>query len=222
MFRYILFDLDGTLTDPKEGITRSVQYALRHFGIDEPDLDNLTRFIGPPLVDAFCEFYGFTRAQGEEALQKYRERFADVGIFENMPYEGIHRLLERLNAAGCRLALATSKPEVYACRILAKFDLAKYFTVAVGSTLEGARNAKADVIREVFRRLELDEAGQRQCIMVGDRKHDIEGAAACGIPCCAVRFGYAAPGELEAAAPWAIAEDMAMLESLLLKGGDGV
>lgn len=199
MYNYILFDLDGTLTDPKEGITRCVQYALKHFGIDEPDLDALTRFIGPPMRQSFREFYGFDDEKVEEAMVKYRERFNTVGIFENGAFEGVHQMLDTLKKKGKIIALATSKPEVQALRILEKYDLLKYFDCAVGSELDGTRGEKAEVILEVFRRLKLSPSQQKQALMVGDRKFDILGAKACGIHSVGVRFGYAEENELEMA-----------------------
>ncbi len=133
MKKYLLFDLDGTLTDPKIGITTCVQYALHSFGIEEPDLDKLEPFIGPPLRDSFMEFYGFTAEQAEEAVAKYRERFQNTGIFENEVYAGIPEMLKNLQSKGYFLALASSKPQIYVERILEHFDLKKYFAVVVGS-----------------------------------------------------------------------------------------
>ncbi len=144
MFQYCLFDLDGTLTDPGEGITRCVQYALRSLGIEEPDLKKLEPFIGPPLTDSFMEFYGLTREQAVRAVEAYRERFAPVGIFENCVYDGIPRLLEEMKSAGVTLAVASSKPECFVHRILDRFGIEKYFDVIVGSELDGARSAKEE------------------------------------------------------------------------------
>ena len=137
----ILFDLDGTLTDPKEGITKCVQYALAHFGIDVPNLDDLMCFIGPPLVDSFQMFYGFSEEKAEEAVAKYRERFKDIGIFENGVYDGVLELLKACKAAGKTIGLATSKPEEFARRILDKYGMAEYFDEITGSTMDGRINA---------------------------------------------------------------------------------
>ena len=137
MFEYILFDLDGTLTDPKIGITSSVQYALRAFGIEEPDLDQLERFIGPPLVDSFMEFYGFTREQTQIAVEKYRERFDHQGIYENEMYAGIDVMLSKLKESGKRLAIASSKPTPLVIRVLEHFHIKEYFDYIVGSELDG-------------------------------------------------------------------------------------
>lgn len=216
MYEYILFDLDGTLTDPKEGITKSVQYALRHFGIDEPDIDNLTRFIGPPLHKSFSEYYGFSEAESQKAVEKYRERFSKIGIYENYVFEGISDLLYRLKEKNRVLAVATSKPEVFMLKILEKYDLKKYFDVMVGSEMDGKRTDKAEVIDEVFRRLYLTEADKYKAIMVGDRKYDIYGAKACGISCIGVEFGYAEDDELQLAGADYVISCVSELEELLL------
>ena len=150
MFDYCLFDLDGTLTDPREGITKSVQYALQAFGIEEPDLKKLEPFIGPPLKDSFMEFYGFTGEEAERAIAVYRERFAPVGIFENQVYPGIPQMLERLYRRGTRLAVASSKPIGFVKQILAHFDIEKYFDVVVGSELDGTRGTKEEVVEEAL------------------------------------------------------------------------
>jgi phosphoglycolate phosphatase len=174
-FRYLLFDLDGTLTEPKEGITRSVQYALKAMGIDEPDLDKLVPFIGPPLVDSFMRFYGLTEDQAHQAVEKYRERFEPVGIFENRVIDGIPELLNVLKSQGKILAVASSKPEVYVRKILEKFDLMKYFDCVVGSELNGTHNDKSEVICEVKKRLAI-EGREAEMLMIGDRCYDIDGA----------------------------------------------
>lgn len=212
----LLFDLDGTLTDPKEGITRCVDHALRHFGIQTEDLDALTKFIGPPLIDSFMEFYGFDEEKAKLAIEKYRERFSTVGVFENRVYPGIADMLAHLQDAGKTLALATSKPWVFAERILEKFELAPYFSVVVGSELDGRRNAKAEVIAEVLARLQLSKKDRGRCMMIGDRRHDILGAKVNGIASLGVRFGYAEPGELEKAGADYIADSVEQAEALLL------
>ncbi|MGL5675277.1 MAG: HAD family hydrolase [Cellulosilyticaceae bacterium] len=198
MYNTILFDLDGTLTDPKEGITKSVQHALKAFGI-EAQLDDLLCFIGPPLQWSFQEYYGFDEEKAKLAIEKYRERFREIGMFENKVYEGIEEMLEALVKEGKTLAVATSKPEVFAVQILEHFGLAKYFKVIVGSELDGTRVNKKDVIEEVFVRLQLTEEEKVHILMIGDRKHDIIGAKACGIDSIGVRFGYGEGNELEEA-----------------------
>lgn len=198
-YDYLLFDLDGTLTDPEEGITKCVQYALEHFGIKETDRTKLTGFIGPPLLDSFQEFYGLDKKQALEAVEKYRERFETVGLFENEVYPGIKEMLAALQDEGKVLGVATSKPDVFANRILEHFGLSGYFTVICGASLDHkVRSTKADVIREALQELKItpDEAREK-VLMIGDRKHDVIGAREAGIPCIGVEFGYAEPGELK-------------------------
>ena len=216
MFQYILFDLDGTLTDPKPGITGCVQYALHEMGIEEPDLDKLEVFIGPPLAESFMEFYGMERRLADRAVEKYRERFAVTGIYENELYPGMKEMLAALKEAGCHLAVASSKPEPFVKRILEHFEIARYFDVAVGSGLDGSLAQKEDVVREALRRLG-EKARMPDTVMVGDRKYDVTGARALGLRCIGVSFGYAQPGELEEAGAWRIADDVEELGRILLE-----
>lgn len=213
MADYILFDLDGTLTDPKEGITKCVQYALSRFGIAS-ECDALVPFIGPPLLDSFRDFYHMTDEQAQQAVAYYRERFAPVGIFENGVYPGIPALLGALRGAGRRLAIATSKPTVYSVQICDKFGLSEHFEAIVGSELDGRRTDKAEVVSEALRQL---GAKPGNAIMVGDRSYDILGAHRCGVRAVGVSYGYAAPGELERAGADAIADSPAALAPILLK-----
>ena len=218
-FQYLLFDLDGTLTDPKPGITRCVQYALRKFGIDEPDLDKLEPFIGPPLSDSFREFYGFDEQMAAEGVAAYRERFADTGIFENEIYPGMKEMLAGLHDAGRILAVASSKPTVYVKQILTHFGIDQYFTVIVGSELDNTRSKKEEVIEEVLRQLHQGKNGHNdRTVMIGDRKFDILGAKLSGLVSVGVTFGYALPGELEEAGADYIVDTVAQLEKLLLTG----
>lgn len=215
MKEILLFDLDGTLTDPKEGITKCVQYALSHFDIEVEDLNELMCFIGPPLVESFREFYGFDKAKAELAVEKYRERFKDIGIFENGVYDGVIELLKACKQAGKKLCLATSKPEVFAVRILNKYSMSEYFDEVVGSTLDGTINSKDEVICEAFRRLDIsNDKLKSNVIMIGDRKHDILGAKKCGIESIGVRFGYAKEGELEEAGADYIVSTVSELKDL--------
>ena len=167
---YLLFDLDGTLTDPKEGITKSVQYALKHYGIWVDDLDSLCPFIGPPLKDSFQKYYGFPEEQAKEAIQVYREYFSVKGWRENKVFPCIPEMLGELKTAGKKLYLATSKPEVFAKQILEHFGLTSYFEFIGGADLEETRVRKGDVIRYV-----VDTCGlsgkKEQILMVGDREH---------------------------------------------------
>jgi len=216
MYDYILFDLDGTLTNPKEGITKCIQYALSYMGIEEPDLNNLTRFIGPPLHTAFMEYYGFDEAAAWTAVKRYRERFGTIGVYENEVFQGISDLLGQLKQNSMILAVATSKPEIFMSKILEKYDLKKYFDVAAGSELDGMRTEKADVIEEVLRRLSISDKERSRVIMVGDRKYDIEGAKACGIHSVGVEFGFAEENELESAGADYVVSSVDELRKLLL------
>lgn len=218
MKKILLFDLDGTLTDPKEGITKCVQYALKHFGI-ESETEELMCFIGPPLVDSFMEFYKMTEDDALVAVEKYRERFRDIGIFENGVYVGISHMLSKCKDMGYIIGLATSKPEEFAIRILEKYELAKYFDEITGSTMDGSRNNKTDVIREAFARMNITECNIDEVLMIGDREHDIIGAKNCGIESVGVNFGYALDGELQAAGADYIVDSVNELEDLLERLG---
>lgn len=208
----LLFDLDGTLTDPGEGITRSVEYALGHFGIQVADRKSLYCFIGPPLIPAFEEFYGFSREDAKKALVFYRERFSRIGLFENKVYPGIEALLSSLVSAGKTLAVATSKPEVFSLRILERFGLSGYFQVITGSELDGTRVQKDEVIETTLQRL---GAERQNAVMIGDRKHDILGAKQTGISSVGVLYGYGDRAELTEAGADFIAEDVAALSEIL-------
>ena len=195
-YQYLLFDLDGTLTNPYEGITKSFQYALNAYGI-EAEQSELTFVIGPPLTDVFCDVYGFDEAKAIEALAKYRERFSDVGWRENEIIDGVPQMLEELKGAGKTLCLATSKPEVYAIKILELFDIYKYFDVVVGAELDGSVCEKHQIIGKVLKR--LDNPPLDKAVMIGDRKHDVIGAKRCNIASLGVKTGFAEDGELEEA-----------------------
>lgn len=196
-YPYILMDLDGTVTDPMTGITRCVQYALKHWGIEENELQKLCGFIGPPLSDAFQEFYGFTKEQAEEAILKYRERFVRIGMYENKVYPGMAKMLSKLKDEGKKVMLATSKPEGFARKILEHFRLAPYFDYIGGATLDGSRSHKKEVIAYVLETCRInDRAG---VVMVGDRKYDIEGARQLGLDTIGVTYGYGSRKELEEA-----------------------
>lgn len=216
---YLLFDLDGTLTDPKQGITKCVQYALEHFGIEEPDLDKLEPFIGPPLTDSFMEFYGFDEAKAAEAVEKYRERFKDTGIFENEIYPGVPDMLRKLKGNGKKLAITSSKPTVFVERILEHFEIRRYFDVVVGSELDGTRVEKKEVIEEALRQLLGDrEIKHDEVVIIGDRKFDIEGGQAHDITTVAVSYGYGPMEELKEAKADYIVRSVGELEKLLLRG----
>lgn len=198
MYQYLLFDLDGTLTNPKEGITKSVQYALRHFGIEVADPDTLTPYIGPPLIPSFMEFHGLTQEQALEALQVYRKRFESVGLFENEVLDGVPEMLCSLKQKGRYVAVASSKPEAYVRRILEHFDLLQFFDEVVGASMDEKLSAKKDIIGEALRRMGKSP-GDQDVLMVGDRMHDVEGAKLCGLDSLGVYTGFAPEGELEEA-----------------------
>ncbi|WP_300723052.1 HAD family hydrolase [Pseudomonas sp.] len=197
-YQNVLFDLDGTLTDPREGITRSIQYGLSKMGIDEPDLTKLEHFIGPPLLQAFMEFYAFSETQAWEAVGFYRERFAVTGLYENRVFEGVTPLLEALEGQGRQLFIATSKPQVYAREIARHFDFARHFNEVYGSELDGTRTNKVELIRHLMTEQGLDPA---QTLMIGDRKHDLIGAHENGLDAAAVGYGFGSFEELNAFAP---------------------
>lgn len=224
MFSYLLFDLDGTISDPKEGITGCVQYALAGFGIEEPDKDKLEPFIGPPLRDSFMQFYGFSQEQADEATRKYRERFNVTGKYENTLYPGMAKLLGDLQASGAHLAIASSKPTVFVEDILCYFGIRQYFEIVVGSELDGTRDRKEDVVAEVLKQFaERGAVDPADIVMIGDRKFDIEGAKAAGTHSIGVSYGYSAPGELEEAGAEIIVKDVEGLRRVLLgqqKGTD--
>ncbi len=190
--KYILFDLDGTLTDPKEGITKSVSYALEKFNI-QADLDSLVDFIGPPLKFSFMEYYNFPEEKAIQAIEYYRERFSLVGIYENKIYDGIIETLKKLVQNNKVMAVATSKPTIYAKQICEDLKLVEYFQYIVGTELNQHSSDKKDIINEAIKQL---GCSKNEVIMVGDRKFDILGAKACGISCIGVTYGYGAPNEL--------------------------
>ena len=209
----VLFDLDGTLIDPRIAITHSVHYALVQFGIDDVDPDDLLPFIGPPLLDSFERHYGLRGDDGKQAVEHYRTRFSELGPSANTPYPGIEELLQSLHADGVRLAIATSKPTVFASEIVVTLGFDRWLDLVVGSNLDHTRVAKAEVIAHV-----LDERPQIRegsVIMVGDREHDVIGARSHGIETIGATWGYGAAGELERAGAGWLAADIDELGSLL-------
>ncbi len=216
--KYLLLDLDGTVTDSSEGIIRSVLHALSFYGIQERDLTKLRAFIGPPLTDSFEEIYGFSHERAAEAVERYREYYRDTGIYENRVYDGMEEFFRKAKAAGHEMILATSKPEIFAKRILAHFGIERYFTHCCGSELDGRRVKKAEVIRYA-----LDCAGNPPCeqaVMIGDRCYDAAGARECGIDCIGVLFGFGSREELTAAGAAGIAEDPKALWRLFAGAAD--
>lgn len=213
MYQYILFDLDGTLTDPREGITKSVQYALAKMGIEEPDLSALEHFIGPPLYDEFRRCYDFDDVQAKQAVAAYRERFSVDGWKENILFDGVPAMLKTLRAAGKTLAIASSKPTLFVEKILELFEIASYFDVVSGATLDGSISTKAQVVERALTLLSVKD--RKSAVLVGDRMHDVEGARSCGIDCVGVTFGFGGLQELRQAGAKYIVQDFAELMHLL-------
>ena len=193
-FDMILFDLDGTLTDPGEGITNSVAHALAKYGIINTDRSELYPFIGPPLYASFMKYYGFTEEESHKAVEYYREYYRDKGIFENKLYSGIEECLKKLKEAGKTVLVATSKPEIFANKILAHFGIDKYFDIVAGATLDGKLIEKADIINYAFEKCGLEKS---TAIMIGDRSFDVLGAKEQGIASAGVLWGYGSREELE-------------------------
>ncbi|MBQ9949091.1 MAG: HAD hydrolase-like protein [Clostridia bacterium] len=212
--KYLLFDLDGTITASDEGITRSVQYALSKLGINEPDLQKLKVFVGPPLRVAFPKYYGLSREQAEEAVTYYRKRYEDVGIFECTLYDGIKDLLHDCKAHGYTLVLATSKPRIYAHKILERFGIHDCFSVVAGCELDGRLDSKAEVIAHAMSL--CGDADKDKYIMIGDRFYDIEGANIMGLESVGVLYGYGNKKELEDEGATHICENVSELHSLLI------
>lgn len=211
--RIIFFDLDGTLTDPTEGITRSVQYALAHLGVDEPDRERLRPFIGPPLHQGFTQFYGFDEGRAWQAVEAYREYFARQGMYENLLFPGVPGLLAELRAAGHILYVVTSKPTHFAVPIVAHFGLTRFFARVIGSELDLTNADKPTLVR-LARALHPDEPDSA-FVMIGDREHDIIGARANNIASIGVTYGAGEAAEIMAAGPTHIAHAVADLAALL-------
>ena len=213
-YHTVLFDLDGTLIDSGKGITRSARHALLHFGIDVA-CSELKAFVGPPLKYSFMELARLTQDEAEEAIRIYRERYRDKGIYENEVYEGIFEVLNQLQDANVTLAVATSKAEMYALKILDICGLSPYFHCIVGSELDGRRTEKCEVIEETLSRLNL-QPGNTGIVMVGDRKYDELGAHKMNIDAIGAAYGYAPRGELEASGFIALAQAPLDLPALIL------
>lgn len=193
MSTHIYFDLDGTLTDPFDGITKSIVYALERLDAPTPGHEQLASYIGPGLRETFGDLIGPENA--ERALALYRERYADIGWRENTPYYGIHDVLETLTAAGHKLFVATAKPTVYATKIIEHFRLARYFEDVLGCELDGTRGDKTDLLQWALPKFSVGE----RTIMVGDRSHDMVAASNCNMEAVGVTYGYGSAEELQGA-----------------------
>lgn len=197
VYKICLFDLDGTITDSAPGIVNSVIYALKKFGIEETDREKLLQFIGPPLTKSFHRFYGFTEEESWKAVEYYREYYAEKGIFECTVYEGLEDALKKIKESGRKILVATSKPEVYAKRIIEHFGLTKYFDYIAGMELDGGRGKKAQVIEYALETCKIKN--RDEVLMIGDREHDVFGAESLGIDCVGVLYGFGSREELEKA-----------------------
>lgn len=213
-YKNILFDLDGTITDSGEGITKCVQYALLDFGIEEKDFTHLCKFIGPPLKESFMQLYDFNERCALQAVEKYRERFKSIGIYENKLYPGIIKLLEKLSNDGRKLVVATAKPVVFARKILAHFHIDHYFEFVSGTELDGTRGNKTEVIAYALEKANVKDLCQT--VMVGDREHDIKGARNVGICSIGVLYGFGDYDELKCAGADVIVDSIKQLEEVLL------
>lgn len=211
--KYVLFDLDGTLTEPYEGISKSILYALDYYGIAHPSESVLRSCIGPPLYGSFQTLFGMSVEQSYEAVDKFRERYHELGWQENALLEGAEECLRALKSAGKILAVATGKPTVFAKKILEKFGVLSLFSAVVGSELDGTMTKKEEEIEEAMR---LIGATAEECVMVGDRKFDVLGARLCGMDCVGLHMGYAEEGELEEAGAIAVFDRFAPLKEYLL------
>ena len=210
-YKYCLFDLDGTLTDPAIGITNSVMHALEKYDIHVADRSELYPFIGPPLDYSFKTFYGFSDEQAVEAIKYYREYFSVTGLFENSVYDGIPAMLEELKKKQVKVALATSKPYEFSIKILKHFDLYKYFDFFGAATMDGRISKKEDVIAHLLE--EMGEDDKSSILMVGDRHHDIDGAKANGLMSAGVLWGYGSKEELQTAgAEYILSEPFEILQ----------
>lgn len=209
----ILLDLDGTITDSAPGITDTLAHTFAALGRAVPDADELLRYVGPPILDSFRDRAGMTLDERMRALEIYRERYLDRGAYDAVLYPGMGELVRDIAAAGIPLSLATSKPELPATLMLEHFTIAQHFTIITGASADETRSAKADVVAEALVRLRAMDADLSRPIMIGDRVHDVEGAAAHGIPTIAVRWGYG--DDAEHAHAVAVADDVAALRGLL-------
>ena len=213
--RYILFDLDGTITDSSEGITKSVQHALKKLGIEENDQAMLRRFIGPPLDESFEKFYGFSNKKAYDAVQKYRERYNKTGIFECKLYPGVEKCIRTLKEQGYRIGMASSKPEVSCKRILEHFGILPLFDDVVGATFDGRRDKKSEILEEVMRR--WSHIPKSEMCLIGDTMFDVNGAKELGIACLAVSFGFGDVKEMKEAGVIGVCDSMEELPGMLKK-----
>lgn len=211
MYKFVLFDFDGTVFDTVEGITKSVRYALNKRGMDA-ELESLRCFAGPPLGQTFMEKFGYTEEEARQAVKDYRERYIPIGLYECSPFEGMKELLERLRQEGVKLGIATLKPLYMARTLLEKEDMLRLFHVSCGADPDKMHETKAEILSRAMAELGADADST---VYVGDTKFDVHGAHECGVKCIGVRYGYAAEGELAAAGADFMCGTVAELGSLL-------
>ncbi|EJQ11809.1 phosphoglycolate phosphatase [Bacillus cereus] len=215
MYKTFLFDLDGTLTDPKEGIINSVLYALEKIGIEEVNISELDSFIGPPIQQSFVDRYNMNEIEVERAVFYFREYLKQSGLLENKVYDGITTLLQELKDAGNRLFVATSKPTVFAKQVIEHFQLTTFFEEIVGSNLDGTRIKKEEIIAHILQTNE--ELKKEEMVMIGDRKHDVIGANRNGIASIGVLYGYGSEIELSDAGAVHIVKDVEELQRFCIE-----
>lgn len=209
----ILFDLDGTISNSKEGITKCVQYALQSFDIYEENLSKLESFIGPPLVDSFMKYYNFSETKAKEATKKYRQRYSEIGVHEAEIYPNVEECLIELKNRNFFIGLASSKPEDFCKTVLKDFNIIQYFDDIVGATLDGKISSKKDVLEEVFSR--NNNLKKEDSLLIGDTVYDILGAKYIGIPCIGVSYGFGKVEEMKKAGATTIIDDIPELVDLL-------
>ena len=212
------YDLDGTIIDSSVGITKAVQYSLNKFGIQVDDLKSLYKFIGPPLWSSFMEFYGFSKEKADLGVKYYREYYSERGILENTLYDGIGEMLKYQNDSGIRIALTTSKPMVYASKIMEYFELDQYFELIAGSELNGERSEKDMVIQYALDEMKITR--NDEIVMIGDRKFDVIGAKRFGIDSIGVLYGYGSLNELKEAGANHIVNSVSELDGKLRELGE--
>ncbi|HDR7636426.1 MULTISPECIES: HAD family hydrolase [Bacillus] len=215
MYTTFLFDLDGTLTDPKEGIINAVLYVLEKMGIEEVNISELDSFIGPPIQQSFADRYNMNEIEVERAVFYFREYLKQSGLLENKVYDGIGALLQELKDAGNHLFVATSKPTVFAKQVIEHFQLTSFFEEIVGNNLDGTRIKKEEIIAHILQTNE--ELQKEEMVMIGDRKHDVIGANSNGIASIGVLYGYGNENELSDAGAIHIVKDVEELQRFCIE-----
>ncbi len=214
MKRFAIFDLDGTLTDSAPGIIKSIRYALKKMGAPSMNRKELMRFVGPPLADSFRDFCGFSNEEAALGIKYYRERFAVKGIYENSVFEGVPEMLKGLRQEGVHLIVGTSKPELFALKVIDHFGLTEYFDEICGSDMAETRSSKAEVLQYAIEKAGIEDLSC--AVMVGDRKYDVTGARAVGLDAIGVLYGYGGREELLDAGAWAVAEDPEQVKNIII------